>query len=436
MWSLGSRALRTEGAIDSKFGAELGPSPLPKYAHHPPLIYSAIAATELVSGERPFAARLPSVISSVGFIFLAYFLLREMNVDPLAAALGVTLFVASPMFLVYGAMADTAMVGLPFGALALLLWRRHRSGKSVPPTLMALTAVAACLASWQALAVAVLLSALSLWHMAFGRRRREAEPGPPSQQERQHERQRKRLDRQRETSAVALCLGTLLGFVLVFAWVHWVYGSFDALSEVSAGRMREGSDFGMSFQAQVDNIRALIPLSYVVIPLAAVAALWPRATRDVGVIMVAVVVGYGLFFWSGAFIHDYWNYWILLPSVIGAGIALDRLARWPLPRVWPFVASVAVLALLYAGLGQTQRSPARRAAVAGRLLGRELASASWPDAQRYAYYEGEISPMPSYYSGLPPRRVTRAKVDEYCRQPDFLVVDVNGLLRRCSDLRK
>ncbi len=413
LWSVGSRELRTRGAVPSKLGADLDLDLGRRgYAHHPPLIYAAVATSELFVGERPEATRLPVVVASVFLVFIVFFLLCELGLAPLAAALGVGLAFSSPMFFVYGALPDTAIFGLAFAALLLLLWQRYLSGKTVSSALIGTAAAASALASWQGVLVAVLVSALAA----------------------------RRLTRHRELAPLAVILGTVLAVVAVFAWIWWVYGSFDELRAVSEHRSGGSVAFTTSLTTQGEHLQALFPVIWVLAPLACVAAIAAKATRTVGLLAVSVVVGYALVFRQGAFIHDYWNYWTLLPLAIGLGALLQwvsgRLPERPALILVPLI-SVAVLA---GGLGLTARAPARLAIVGGRPLGEMLAGSArrWPPSQRFAFYqEGQpFFPNLAYYARRPPRVVRRNQVSELCTQPDFLVLDAGGSLRRCDELRR
>ncbi|MDQ3639895.1 MAG: hypothetical protein M3450_00135 [Actinomycetota bacterium] len=288
----------------------------------------------------------------------------------------------------------------------LLLWQRHRSGRVVSPVLIGLVASGSSLASWQGMLTAALLSGFALW----------------------------RLSARWEAPAVAVPLGTLFGVVAVVAWVYWVYGSLDQLWRVSEGR----SDASLvpSLKAQVGYARSLYPLTWALIPSAFVGAVALRATRAAGVMAVTVVLAYGLLFRSGALIHDYWNYWAVLPMAIGFSVLLNWLFRRIPARAWPIVPAIWV-AILGGGLWLTARAPARLAIVAGERFGHTIANTAsrWPSDQRFAFYEEghPFYPILTYYTGRPPRRIRR---NDVCTPPNFLYLDVTGRLRSCGELRR
>lgn len=406
IWSAGSRALRERGVVASKFGGAFDVE-LPKgYAHHPPLIYSVFATSESILGQRPAATRWPIILGSTLSLFAAYLLLREMQIHALPAALAVCLAFATPMFFVYGGLPDTAMLGLPLATVLLLLWQRHRSGRPVNPVLIGFAAAASALASWQGMLTAVAVSAFALW----------------------------RLRRHKEAVAVVVPLATLLAVVAVFAWVYWVYGSFDELWQVSEGR--SSASLMQSLDAQFEYARSLFPLTWALIPVAFAAAVALRTTRAVGMTAVAVVVAYGLFFRRGALIHDYWNYWAVLPLAIGLAVVLNWLFRRIPLGAWPVVPIIG-LAMVGAGLWFTERAPARSAIVAGEGFGTRIADSAlqWPPDQRFAYYQqGQpFSPILTYYTGRPPRIVVSNTV---CAPSNFLILDVTGRLRSCGELSR
>lgn len=406
IWSAGSRALRERGVVASKFGGAFDVE-LPKgYAHHPPLIYSVFAASESVLGEHPTATRLPIILGSTLSLFAAYFLLREMQIDPLPASLAVCLAFATPMFFVYGGLPDTAMLGLPLAMVLLLLWQRYRSRRGVNPVLIGFAAAASTLASWQGMLTAMVVSACALWS----------------------------LIRRWEAAAVVVPLATVLSTITVFAWVYWVYGSWDELWQVSEGR--SSASLAQSLEAQFEFARSLYPITWALIPFAFAAAMALRATRTVGVTAVAVVVAYGFFFRSGALIHDYWNYWGVLPIGIGLAVLLNWLLRRIPAGAWP-VFPMFGLAVVGGGLWLAERAPARSAIIAGEGFGRTIADSAsqWPPDQRFAYYEqGQpFSPILTYYTGRPPRII---RTNDACAPSNFFVLDVTGRLRSCGELAR
>jgi len=263
----------------------------------------------------------------------------------------------------------------------LLLWQRYQSGKVVNPVLIGFAAAASTLASWQGMLTAMFLSAFALW----------------------------RLRRRWDAPAVAVPLATALSIVTVVAWIYWVYGSLDELWQVSEGR--SSASLVQSLKAQVQFARSLYPLTWVLIPAAFAAATASRTTRAAGVTAVGVVVAYGLFFRSGALIHDYWNYWGVLPIGIGLAVLLNCLFRRIPAGAWPVVPMIG-LAVVGGGLWLTEHAPARSAIVAGEGFGRTIADSTpkWPPDQRFAYYqEGQpFSPVLTYYTRRPPRIIRTA----------------------------
>ena len=410
VWSLGSRAVRSEGLVGSKLGAEFDwDSSRRAYAHHPPLIYSAVALAELFLGERPVAARLPVVVSSVALIFVAFLLLRALGVDPLVAAVAVCVCLSAPMFLVYGAVPDTIMLSLVLAALLLLLWQRHLTGRAVSPVAIGVVAALSCLTSWQGMLVAGLVSASAA----------------------------RRQIHQRHVVHAAVVLSSVLASLFVFAWVLWVYGSFAELLDVSTLRVSRSVSPLRSLRLQLRYLLELAPVLFVALPLAAVVAVTDQRAREVTVMAVAAVAAGAQIFRNGAAFHDYWNYWALLPALLGMGLGVDWLFRRG-PKQPSLIALSALCAVaVVVGLLFTARAPARQAIVRGWPSGKALASSAsrWPPSQRLAYYDAaEASvPMLSYYSRRVPVRITRRSLSEVCTDPRYLVFDASARLVPCAD---
>jgi 4-amino-4-deoxy-L-arabinose transferase-like glycosyltransferase len=415
VWALGSRELRTKGPVESKLGAQRDHNATERrYAHHPPLIYLAVAASESLFGERPAATRLPVLLSSLGAILVVFFLLSEVGVAEVPAALGLGIAFSSPMFFVYGTVLDTGMFGLFFGALLLLLWQRHRGGGDPSPVKLGAAAALSALAAWPGMLVALLVSVCSL----------------------------RELRHRRQPANIAVVVGTLTGMLLVLVWALWVYGSFSDLVQIAGARSSQSEGVLGFVRGQAGNLRNLFPVSFVLLPLAFAAAVMDKKTRHVGRIAVAAVVAYAVFFRQGAAIHDYWNYWVLLPMALGTGVILQWL--WSrLPRESETWAMALGIGFVASALFLSPRAPAMRAIVAGAPAGKLLSGtqAAWPAWQHLAFYQrGEAAdlPMLSYYSRRLPVRLTTEQVREVCTDPGFLVLDAQGAtrswsLRRCSD---
>lgn len=383
VWGLGARA-----AADDPIGSRLGgvhPGG-ESYANHPPITVWTAAIGSAVSGDRPGAVRAPALIASVAALLVLALLLHDAGLRREAVATGVVLTGTSGMFLTYGAMLDTPVVGLPFGLAAVVAAQRVWQGRPPPRGVLVLVGALAALAGWQAALAAALAAGVALL---------APEPvgeGPSPRR-----------------GALALNAGVAIGTALTAGWIAWVYGGLGPLFDQAQWRTGQdgfGTDapWGTAMGGHLTDlygpapvlllIAAAVlvalassrarPVPAVVEPAEGAAAVdeapagedhapadvdggeseedgpadgdggrsrrgWrsPIGLRPVALVLVLTVVGYTLAFRNGAAVHDYWSYWgITLVGVGGAAVVDVVLVRTPLRRLPHIVTAVLVAAAL------------------------------------------------------------------------------------------
>jgi len=322
VWGADTRALREDGIVVSRLGGLRADGTT--YANHPPLIVVTTAAVESVFGEHRWATRLVPLTATMAAMVLLFLLGLELGYHPISAGTGVLTAALTPMLLGFDTMLDTPVTSLPFGVAVLLLWQRRRRGRALPGWLEAIVAGLACLAGWQAtllvggVAIAVAVAAL----------RREATwraLGP----------------------AMPMLIGGVVGVAASVAWPMWVYDGVGPLFEQFVHRT--GSDGSGSLaeaaRFQAHQIRVLLGVAVVGL-LGTFAALRRPSARAVAAASLLIVAAHIALFHQGA-LHDYWAYWVILPTAVGVAelaetareLLLDR------PRAWTG-ALMALLALV------------------------------------------------------------------------------------------
>lgn len=400
VWGLGARA-----AADDPIGSRLGgvhPGG-ESYANHPPITVWTAAIGSAVSGDRPGAVRAPALIASVGALLVLALLLHDAGLRREAVAAGVVLTGTSGMFLTYGAMLDTPVVGLPFGLAALAAAQRVWQGRSPPRGVLVLVGALAALAGWQAALAAALAAGVALL-------------APEAVGE----------GRSPRRGALALTAGVAIGTALTAGWIAWVYGGLGPLFDQAQWRTGQdgfGTDapWGTAMGGHLTDLYGPAPVLLLIAAAAfvAVASSRPRPVptvveppegtadaegpvaggedgenvdaratgdgvapeggedretqgadewvdggadgggparrrwwrpvglRPVALVLVLTVVGYTLAFRNGAAVHDYWSYWgIALVGVGGAAVVDVVLVRTPLRRLPHAVTAVLVAAAL------------------------------------------------------------------------------------------
>jgi hypothetical protein len=295
VWALSASSLRTLGVSDSKLGGERRDGT--EYATHPPGTVVTTALTQAVGGARPWASRAPAWLATLAALVLLYRLARRAGFDPLVAGGATALVAITPMALVYGPMLDTPIVAFPFGVLVITCWFRDWNADEPPDAgRAALTALAAALAGlfgWQA-AVLTALCGLALAARALRHR-----PGALR-------------------TALPYMLGGAAGVALSLSWSWWVYGDLHTLFDKFGGRSGESSGVGIGDMVsfQLPWLANLLGLSFVGL-IGCLVALRDRFLRPLAAMALASVAVYAVVFRQAAAGHQYWNYWVLLPTAIG-----------------------------------------------------------------------------------------------------------------------
>lgn len=343
MWGLGAR-----GAVEDPIGNRLGgihPDGF-EYANHPPLlVWSLIPVTAVADGSA-LGLRLVPLLASIAAIGMLAALLIDAAFSRFATAGGILLAGSTAMFLSFGAMVDTPVLGLPFALGAIWVGQRSWQGRP-PPTWLAVAAAAlAAIAGWQAFLAAALAAVFA------------AVIGRKSQVERR--------------AAGALACGAAGGLAVDLVWTWWVYGGLTEL--LDQGISRSEMDTGSWFSQQVENATNLFGPFTIAILLggAIILIVRPqlvsdatnsdkteddhgqladgsganRSARPLFLLMTLVVIGYALLFRHGAWAHSYWNYYGI--ALIGVATAVLLQVADRSTRSFSPVARMLVLALVTA----------------------------------------------------------------------------------------
>ncbi len=313
-----------------------GPAQPDIYAHHPPLLALTIAGSLLTFGYHFWAVRLVPITFTL-IALLLFYRLMTLLFDRRAATFAALLFITFPIAAYYGRdvahEAPTMCCELGM-TLCYLLWRRSgRAGW--------LVGVAGCVAlgmwygwpmfffAWILLALDTLAARRLRWRLALA------------------------------TGATV----TLM-FSLVIVQIAWVSGwSLARLQSIFFVRSDSFGADPTSFQPYQWVMRVLHfnvldfgPWTWVALPLA-LLFLWSRLRQEGLTLRIQLIGLYGLgglahllVFREGAYVHDYWQFYLIpfYAALLGwGGVALaQRLASHP----------------------QAQRLPARLSGVSARML--------------------------------------------------------------------
>jgi hypothetical protein len=315
------------------------------------------------------------------------------------------------MFLDFGTMLDTLILGLPFAVGYLVAWQANLDARASPRWMLG-AAAAVVLVAWEG-AILVATSMVVTW--LLGRRR-----------------YRRML--------VAAAGGLVMGLIANALWIAWVSG-LDEVLDKALYRSGRGSDISVGgyLEHQAQHLRNLFGLAGVIALVVAVAAcMYRRRFRPLGAATLVTVLIYALAFREGSDLHDYWNYWLLIPFVLGVGALTTLLDRSNVVQV--LGAAVLAIALVIAGFlhespiarlrDLADRDVAVLAATRHSVFGQErvlvAANATDPVGETALW----VLPPTRYYLRVPLRYASAETVVGYVeRHPNRWVVVNSTVLR-------
>lgn len=306
------------------------------YAHHPPLFGLSVAGSLFVFGFQWWAVRLVPIIYSLAGLVVFYVLMRSLFYQKYYRAVAWVacgLYVTFPILAYYGRNVAHESAVL-FWTLLLLTgyFRWLRGGQRHWLALMAVSVVVGVFYDWPMCYFAVILFAV-------------------------HWLATRRFSRPLFLATVVAAVGA---FALVMAQIAWALdGNLQAIVTIFLERSSDqgGQHYGMlgwtlqvlGFNAQ-DYGRvtvALLPLVVIFLLLRARTEGWSPRMRFLA-LTAAFGVSHMLIFSQGAFVHDYWQFYLIPCYACAFGWAAVALVQRFATR--PAVAGVALaLILIVAG---------------------------------------------------------------------------------------
>lgn len=318
----------------------VSPEPHAFYIHHPPLLALLVAVSFSVFGEHEWAARLVPVSLSIASLPLVFLVARDLW-GKRAGFLSAAVFAVLPMFRVYGRMVNFEPVLTFFILLFVFAYLRWVGGAKRYLWVMCIAFFFGAMVDWP---IWFLLPLLGLHYLAFGK---------------------KSVWAVMPVVTAASVIGLLYlqlrslpahfydDLVKIFVF-RTDSGLVDSESRITLGKL-----FNRLFNYSND---------YFTLPLLVLGACGPVATliprygvwkkRLFGFAMLLALYGFSLanvvVFKNGAFIHDYWNYYALIPLALSAGVVLDSVAL-AMPKRLSLVPAIAgILAIAFLAEGKVE----------------------------------------------------------------------------------
>jgi len=384
------------GPAGSSFGADWAPFSDAPYTHHPPLLTGLHLLVSTVVGQGLWQLKAISYLSGLATVPALYWVGRRMGFGALPVAAATGALVATPWWWVYGRLGlgflpNLAMVGM------VLLVADEVTGRGLRRAAAATGAAVA--ASWHGAFLAPLLW-LWLWR-------------------------RRGLDRVVVVVGAAVAAGALA----VLVWVAQG-GGVTELADHAGNRVGVDRTVGEFLDRQWTFARGLLPTWYLVLALPAlVAGLADPRSRALTGMLVAMVVAFAVVPSDNAWVHDYWNFPVLMALFPGFVALTDRAVR-ALPGLRRGVAEGAVAVLVVVALvalapGANHDRYFAAPAEAGRLV-----EAVGPAAGQDTAWHTPQVPWPTWVSrvwGLAPGAVASPEDVATVGDDDRVVVRLDRL---------
>jgi len=304
------------GPAGSSFGADWAPFSDVAYTHHPPLLTGFHLLVSTVVGQGLWQLKAISYLSGLVTIPALYWVGRRMGFGALPVAAATGALVATPWWWVYGRLGLGFLPNLAMVGMALLV-ADGAAGRGLRRAAAATGAAVA--ASWHGAFLAPLLW-LWLWR-------------------------RRGLDR----TVVVMGAAVVVGALAVLVWVTQG-GGVSELANHAGNRMGVERTVGEFLDRQWTFARGLLPIWYLALGLPAlVAGLADPRSRALTGMLAAMVVAFAVVPVDNAWVHDYWNFPVLMALFPGFAALVDRVVR-ALPGLSRGVTEGAVVLLLIAAL--------------------------------------------------------------------------------------
>ena len=384
------------GPAGSSFGADWAPFSDAPYTHHPPLLTGLHLLVSAVVGQGLWQLKAISYLSGLATVPALYWVGRRMGFGALPAVAATGALVATPWWWVYGRLGLGFLPNLVMVGMVLLI-ADETTGQGLRRAAAATGAAVA--ASWHGAFLAPVLW-LWLWR-------------------------RRGLDR----TVVVVGAAVAAGALVVLVWVTQG-GGVSELADHAGNRMGVDRTVGEFLDRQWTFARGLLPTWYLVLALPAlVAGLTDPRSRALTGMLTAMVVAFAAVPSDNAWVHDYWNFPVLMALFPGFAALVDRAAK-ALPDLQRGVAEgtaallvVVSLVLLAPGVNHDRYFAAP--AEAGRLV-----EAVGPVAgQDIAWHTPQV-PWPTWVSrawGLVPGAVASREDVATVGDDDRVVVRLDRL---------
>ncbi len=394
VYGVAARNHLTYGLAATRLGVVINGDTVPPagflyYTNHPPLLPLMVAASFAVFGPHEWAARLVPILFTLVSLILLWRIAARLG-DERFALLAATIFAFVPMNAFYGRMVDHEAPTLTFVLAALYAWLRWREAPASRWFGWTLLWLALAMATgWPGYYMAGLLPIHHLLTARGARRDRRVLWLP------------------------VLALASFGVFLLHVAWLRGGGGLEELVSQFATRTSARAGDFTgaaagrfswPSF-ARVWAVRAYKLFTLPVL-LVALFELWDAArrrraaagrARGIALLLLAFGAIHMLLFRQGAWVHDYWGFYLSAPlALLAAGGVLGLSRGRTAPRV------ITLFLLLFV-LAAAPRVRALYAADDDRVMAfSRIVAAHARHGELVSTNEGFVKPQVAWYAQRDP----------------------------------
>jgi len=275
------------GVVASSFGASWEPFSDIPYTHHPPVLTFLHVIVSSIIGEGLKQIKLISYVAGVLTIPALFSMGKSLGVNSKAVTISILFLITTPWWWVYGRLGLGLLPNVLMIGTILAATEKPTKRKTVIASLATFFAVAA---SWHGVFLFPFL-----WFQTWRRRKFDQ-------------------------LTFSLMGASILGGLAILLWVSQG-GGLSELGDHIGERVERDWTWNQFAERQWDFAQILLPLWFTILALPAlVVGLVDSRTRFLTTSLISMVLVFALVPSNGAWIHDYWNFPILLTLFPGFAV--------------------------------------------------------------------------------------------------------------------
>ena len=286
-FSLHMKNFWSMGVVASSFGASWEPFSDIPYTHHPPILTFLHVIVSAIIGEGLKQIKLISYVAGVLTIPALFSMGKNLGINSKSVTISILVLITTPWWWVYGRLGLGLLPNVLMIGTILAATEKPTKQKTIVASLATFFAVAA---SWHGVFLFPFL-----WFQTWRRRKFDQ-------------------------LTFSLMGVSILGGLVILLWVSQG-GGLGELGDHIGERVERDWTWNQFAERQWDFSQTLLPLWYTILALPAlVVGLIDSRTRHLTTSLISMVLVFALVPSNGAWVHDYWNFPILLTLFPGFAV--------------------------------------------------------------------------------------------------------------------